>query len=283
MTAVAALPPLSDALRAAGIDARRSLGQNFLLDLNLTRKIARATGPLDGATVVEIGPGPGGLTRALFLEGARRVVAVERDDRFRPLLDDIRHAAGGALDIVQADALTVDWPALTMGEPVRLIANLPYNIATELLTTWLETEPWPSWFSHAALMFQREVADRIVAGPDDKAYGRLSVLAGWRAHAHKAFDVPPDAFVPKPKVVSTVVVLTPKDVGRDAPSPVAMRQVTAAAFGQRRKMLRSSLRPIFHDPAAVLADLAIAETARAEDLPVDAYIALARRYLSDRD
>ncbi|MEO1198252.1 MAG: 16S rRNA (adenine(1518)-N(6)/adenine(1519)-N(6))-dimethyltransferase RsmA [Pseudomonadota bacterium] len=275
--ALDALPSLSNSLRDAGIDARRALGQNFLLDLNLTRRIARTTGALEGTTVVEIGPGPGGLTRGLLLEGTAHVIAIERDARFLPLLERIGAAAPGRLSVHQADALKIDWPDIVGDHaPVRLIANLPYNIATELLTGWLDAEPWPSWFETAALMFQREVADRITAEPGDAAYGRLAVLCGWRCRAERLFDIPPDAFVPRPKVVSSVVRLTPKSVAPGDPSASALRRVTAAAFGQRRKMLRSSLKQVFATPIDVLDQCGIAETARAEELDRAAFLTLAK-------
>ncbi len=233
------LPPLREVIRRHGLAAKKSLGQNFLLDLNLTARIARAGGALDGVTVVEIGPGPGGLTRALLAEGAARVIAVERDARAIAALAEIAAHYPGRLTIVEGDALEFDAPAHLAGGRARVIANLPYNIATALLVDWLTVEPWPPWYDALVLMFQREVAERIVAVPGGKAYGRLSVLAGWRCEAKIMFEVAPSAFVPRPKVTSAVVRLVP----RAAPLPCdaqALQRVTEAAFGQRRKMLRQS-------------------------------------------
>jgi 16S rRNA (adenine1518-N6/adenine1519-N6)-dimethyltransferase len=269
------LPPLRDVIRRHELRAKRSLGQNFLLDLNLTGRIARAAGPLDGVTVVEIGPGPGGLTRALLSEGARRVIAIERDERAIAALEEIATRAPGRLIAVNADALSLDPRSLVVGGPVRIVANLPYNIATALLVRWLIIEPWPPWFDRLVLMFQREVAARIVAPPGGKDYGRLSVLAQWRTTARRLFDVKPSAFVPPPKVTSTLVELIP----RVAPLPcdrAALERVTAAAFGQRRKMLRQSLKSLGADPLRLLAAAAIEPTARAEEIPVEGFVALAR-------
>jgi 16S rRNA (adenine1518-N6/adenine1519-N6)-dimethyltransferase len=264
LSAIDDLPPLRDVVRTHGIDARKSLGQNFLYDLNLTSRIARTAGPLDGVTVVEIGPGPGGLTRALLAEGARRVVAVERDDRCLAALAEVAAHYPGRLEIVAGDALAMDWPAMALEPPVRIIANLPYNIGTPLLTGWIEAEPWPPFWESLTLMFQREVAERIVAGPEaPKDYGRLAVLCGWRTQARIAFDVPPSAFTPPPKVTSSVVHLLPR------PEPLPCRTadltaVTAAAFGQRRKMLRQSLKGLGGDPAELIAAAGLDPTARAE-------------------
>jgi len=194
------LPPLREVIRASGLSAKKSLGQNFLLDFNLTRRIARAAGPLEGATIVEVGPGPGGLTRALLLEGAARVVAIEKDERCLPALSDIAALYPGRLDIIAADAREVDYGALALPSPVRIVANLPYSVATPLLVGWLKTEPWPPWFDRLILMFQREVADRIVAKPRSKDYGRLAVLANWRSSPRILFTLPGAAFTPKPKV-----------------------------------------------------------------------------------
>ena len=253
--------------------ARKSLGQNFLLDLNLTARIARASGPLAGVTVVEVGSGPGGLTRALLAEGAHHVVAIERDRRCIAALEEIAAAAPGRLTIVNGDALAVDMAALAP-QPARIVANLPYNVATPLLVGWLKAEPWPPWYGSMTLMFQREVAERIVARPGSKAYGRLGVLAGWRAEAEILFDVSPRAFTPPPKVTSSVVRLTPR------PRPLAcdalvLERVTAAAFGQRRKMLRQSLKTLGLDAQALLAEAGIAETRRAEEIDVAGFVALA--------
>ena len=282
MSAIDDLPPLRDVVRTHGIDARKSLGQNFLYDLNLTSRIARTAGPLDGVTVVEIGPGPGGLTRALLAEGARRVVAVERDDRCLAALAEIATHYPGRLEVVAGDALAMDWPAMALAPPVRIIANLPYNIGTPLLTGWIEAEPWPPFWESLTLMFQREVAERIVAGPDaPRDYGRLAVLCGWRTQARIAFDVPPSAFTPPPKVTSSVVHLLPR------PEPLPCRTadltaVTAAAFGQRRKMLRQSLRGLGGDPAELLAAAGLDPTARAETVSVEGFVALARAWRERR-
>jgi 16S rRNA (adenine1518-N6/adenine1519-N6)-dimethyltransferase len=271
------LPPLREVIRRHGLAAKKSLGQNFLLDLNLTARIARAGGALDGVTAVEIGPGPGGLTRALLAEGAARVIAVERDARAIAALAEIAAHYSGRLSVVEGDALEFDAPAHLAGGRARVIANLPYNIATALLVDWLTAEPWPPWYDALVLMFQREVAERIVAAPGGKAYGRLSVLAGWRCDARIMFDVAPSAFVPRPKVTSAVVRLVP----RAAPLPCdaqALQRVTEAAFGQRRKMLRQSLKTLGRDPLALLETAGIAPTARAEEIPVAGFVKLARAF-----
>src|SRR5277367_1162405 len=240
------LPPLREVVAAHGLEARKALGQNFLFDLNLTRRIARAAGPLEGVAVVEVGPGPGGLTRALISEGARKVIAIERDARALGALAEISAHWPGRLEVIEGDALSVAPATLTDkagGAPLRIAANLPYNIATALLAGWLEAEPWPPFYDRLTLMFQREVARRIVATPAERAdYGRLAVLAGWRTSARLLFDVPASAFTPPPKVTSSVVELIP----RAAPEPCDPRLLSAAtqaAFGQRRKMLRQSLKP----------------------------------------
>ncbi len=266
------LPPLRAVIRSLELAARKSLGQNFILDLNLTRKIARSAGPLEGRTVVEIGPGPGGLTRGLFLEGAARVVALERDERCRPALDAVAAANGGRLDVRFADATATDWRALAAGIDGKAIiaANLPYNVATVLLIQWLESEPWPPWFERMALMFQREVAERIVAAPDTKAYGRLAVISQWRCEARIVMSLPPAAFTPPPKVSSAVVLLTPRARPEPACSVFTLGKVTAAAFGQRRKMLRVSLKQLVPMPELLLEKAGIRPTDRAEQLaPAD--------------
>jgi 16S rRNA (adenine1518-N6/adenine1519-N6)-dimethyltransferase len=271
------LPPLGSVVRSLGLSARKSLGQHFILDLNLTRRIARAAGPLDGTTVVEIGPGPGGLTRALLLEGAGRVIAVERDERCRPALEAIAARYPGRLQVHFADALGVDWPALLgrgTGKAV-IAANLPYNVATLLLTGWLDTEPWPPWFARMVLMFQREVAERIVAAPASKAYGRLAVLAQWRTRARLLFALKPEAFTPTPAVASAVVELTPLERPQPECRAETLARVTAAAFGQRRKMLRQSLKPLARDPEALLAATGLDPTARGETLTVRDFARLA--------
>ncbi|MGJ4856513.1 16S rRNA (adenine(1518)-N(6)/adenine(1519)-N(6))-dimethyltransferase RsmA [Labrys sp. KB_33_2] len=276
MVQIDTLPPLREVIRQHELMAKKSLGQNFLLDLNLTAKIARAGGSLEGVNVVEVGPGPGGLTRALLACGARHVVAVERDERCLAALAEIAAHYPGRLTVHAGDALEADWPALIAGleGPVRIAANLPYNVATPLLIGWLKTEPWPPWFQSMTLMFQKEVAERIVATEADDAYGRLGVLAGWRTEAEIVFDVPPSAFVPPPKVTSSVVHLRP----RPTPLPctaAALERVTQAAFGQRRKMLRQSLKGLGGDLAAALADTGLRPEMRAEEVPVAAFVALA--------
>jgi 16S rRNA (adenine1518-N6/adenine1519-N6)-dimethyltransferase len=278
MSEAGGLPPLRDVIRRHDLAARKSLGQNFLLDLNLTGRIARAAGPLDDVTVLEVGPGPGGLTRALLTEGAAHVLAVERDSRAIAALAEIAEHFPGRLSIVEDDALTFD-PRSRISSPTRIVANLPYNIATPLLIGWLSTEPWPPWFDMMVLMFQREVAERIVAPPGSKTYGRLSVLAQWRCEAKLLFDIAPSAFVPPPKVTSSLVRFVPKQ----APLPCDRRQlerVTQAAFGQRRKMLRQSLKSLTPDPATLLAAAGIDPTARAEEIPIEGFVKLAQT-LSD--
>jgi 16S rRNA (adenine1518-N6/adenine1519-N6)-dimethyltransferase len=275
MTAFDGLPPLREVIRRHGLIAKKSLGQNFLLDLNLTGRIARAAGKLEGITVVEIGPGPGGLTRALLAEGAAHVIAVERDARAIEALAEISAHYPGRLTVIEGDALAFDLSSIKAEGPLRIIANLPYNIATVLLTGWLETEPWPPRFDRLVLMFQREVAERLVAAPDSKAYGRLSVLTQWRATAKILFDISPSAFVPPPKVTSSVVELIP----RASPEPcdrAMLSRVTEAAFGQRRKMLRQSLKTLLPDPLPVLEAAGIAPTDRAEHIAVEGFVRLAR-------
>lgn len=275
MSAIDDLPPLRDVIRRHELSARKSLGQNFLLDLNLTARIARAAGSLDTHTIVEIGPGPGGLTRALLALGARRVIAVERDDRAIAALQEIAARYPGRLEIVAADALKFDPRPMLGGERAKIVANLPYNIATVLLTGWLAAEPWPPWYDQMVLMFQREVAERIVARVDDDAYGRLAVFAGWRTEAKIMFDVAPGAFVPAPKVTSSVVRLTP----RATPLPCdrrALERITEAAFGQRRKMLRQSLKSLGVDPLRLAAAADVDPTRRAETVPIDGFVAMAR-------
>jgi 16S rRNA (adenine1518-N6/adenine1519-N6)-dimethyltransferase len=275
------LPPLREVIRRHGLIAKKSLGQNFLLDLNLAARIARAAEALAGITVLEIGSGPGGLTRALLALGAKRVIAVERDERAIAALQDIAQHYPGRLEIVPGDALTFDaGPYIEQG-PIRIVANLPYNIATALLVSWVSAEPWPPWYDAAILMFQREVAERIVAVPGSKSYGRLSVLVQWRCEPRILFDVHPSAFVPAPKVTSSLVRLTPRTVplrcGRGL-----LEAVTQAAFGQRRKMLRQSLRSLGTDASALLSAAGLNPTARAEDIPVAGFVALARALATQR-
>ncbi|MDT8345383.1 MAG: 16S rRNA (adenine(1518)-N(6)/adenine(1519)-N(6))-dimethyltransferase RsmA [Thermohalobaculum sp.] len=274
MSAPDGLPPLREVIARHGLAAKKSLGQNFLLDLNLTARIARASGPLAGAEVVEIGPGPGGLTRALLSEGAARVVAIERDARCLEALAEIAAQYPGRLTVIAGDALDVD-PRPHLSGPARIVANLPYNIGTELLVRWLTPPAWPPFWESLTLMFQREVAERIVAAPGTKAYGRLSVLAQWRTTARIAFDVPPSAFVPAPKVTSSVVHIRPT-APRAPIDPGLLERVVAAAFSQRRKMLRQSLKALGGDPLAPLAAAGIDPTRRAETLSVDEFLTLAR-------
>jgi 16S rRNA (adenine1518-N6/adenine1519-N6)-dimethyltransferase len=268
------LPPLRDVIRRHGLTPKKSLGQHFLFDLNLTTRIARAAEPLENITVVEIGPGPGGLTRALLALGARRLVAIERDPRAVNALAEVAARYPGRLEVIAGDALEIDQRELLGPERARVVANLPYNIATPLLLAWLTVEPWPPWYDSLVLMFQREVAERIVAMPGGKTYGRLSVLTGWRTEAKILFDVPRSAFVPPPKVTSSVVRLTPKPVPL-ACDVNALQRVTEAAFGQRRKMLRQSLKSLDVDASNLLVEAGIEPTARAEQIPVDGFIALA--------
>ncbi len=266
-----ALPPLREVIAAHGLDARKGLGQHFLLDGNITAKIVRAAGDLTGVSVIEIGPGPGGLTRALLDSAATRVIAIERDQRCLAALASLQAAAGDRLALIHADALTVD--AAGLGEaPRAIIANLPYNVGTALLTRWLNTAPA---FRSLTLMFQREVAERLVAAPGSGAYGRLSVLCQWLCQAEIAFHLPARAFVPPPKVASSVVHLVPRSLPLDAPSQATVSSVTAAAFGQRRKMLRTALKPL-GDAEWLLEQAGIDGTRRAESLGIDAFLALAR-------
>ena len=277
MTAVDDLPPLREVIRRYGLTAKRALGQNYLLDFNLIGRIARAAGPLKGVDVIEIGPGPGGLTRTLLAQGARRVIAIERDSRALGALDDIARRNPGRLLIVEGDALALDARSFLDDAPARVVANLPYNIASALLLSWLTVEPWPPWYDRLVLMFQREVAERIVAGPGSKAYGRLSVLAGWRSQARILFDVSRKAFVPPPKVTSSLVSLIPRRRPL-ACERLALERVTQSAFGQRRKMLRQSLKSLGTDSAALLAAAEIDPTARAEDVSVAQFVNLARAF-----
>ncbi len=261
------LPPLRDVIEAHGLKANKALGQNFLFDLNLTRRIARAAFPLEGFTIVEVGPGPGGLTRALLAEGASHVIAVERDTRALPALQEIAAHYPGKLEIISGDAMEVDWAKLIKG-PAKIVANLPYNIATPLLIGWLSVEPWPPWFSSLTLMFQKEVAERIAAKAGADAYGRLSVISQWRCEAKKLFDVNRSAFTPSPKITSSIVQLIPRAVCSPPCTLKNLERVTAAGFGQRRKMLRQSLKAAFDQPEAVLEGLGIAPTKRAEELTI---------------
>jgi len=264
------LPPLREVIAEHGLFARKSLGQNFLLDLNLTRKIARQAGSLDTCDVLEIGPGPGGLTRALLMEGARKVVAIERDHRCLDALADIAAAFPGRLTVLEGDALQVD-PLPHLTPPIRIVANLPYNVGTELLTRWLDTNAWPPFWTSLTLMFQKEVAERIVAGPGSKAYGRLSILAHWRALPAIVMEVPPRAFTPPPKVTSAVVHLTALDEPRFPADRAKLSQVVARAFGQRRKMLRASLKSYGPAISEILEAAGIPPTARAEEIDLERF------------
>jgi len=271
-TSIDGLPPLRAVIERHQLAAKKALGQNFLLDLNLTSKIARTAGALEDVTVIEVGPGPGGLTRALLLNGARKVVAIERDERCLAALAEIADHYPGRLDIVAGDALKADFAALAGGAPVKIVANLPYNVGTELLVRWLTARHWPPFYRSMTLMFQREVAERITAGPGTEHYGRLGVLAGWRTEAKIAFDVPAQAFTPPPKVTSSVVHLTPRAEPLAA-DVVRLGRVTEAAFGQRRKMLRQSLKPVGGE--RLLEAAGIDGTRRAETLSVEEFVRLA--------
>ncbi len=269
------LPPLRDVIERHGLQAKKALGQNFLLDLNLTGKIARAAGDLSDSTVIEVGPGPGGLTRALLSAGARRIIAIERDERCLAALAEVSNHYPGRLEVISGDALKTDFSALahaaSQGGPVRIAANLPYNIGTELLIRWLTVADWPPFYQSMTLMFQREVAERIVAGAGGDAYGRLGVLAGWRTEARIAFDVPPQAFTPPPKVTSSVVHLVPRAIPL-ATDVKKLGRVTEAAFGQRRKMLRQSVKSLGGE--ALLMRAGIDPTRRAETLSVEEFVRL---------
>lgn len=269
------LPPLRDIIANFAIDAKKSLGQNFLFDLNLTSKIARAAGPLDQTTVIEIGPGPGGLTRALLAEGAKQVIAIERDPRCRPALEQIAQHYPDRMTILEGDALRLTYPPVPVSGNVKIVANLPYNIGTELLLRWVATPIWPPFYSELVLMFQKEVAERIIATRDKpKAYGRLGVLCGWRTEAKILFDLPSSAFTPPPKVTSSVIRIRP----RAEPLTCDIRKlerVTQAAFGQRRKMLRQSLKSLGLDPQGLFDATGLDPEARAETLRIEDFVALA--------
>lgn len=272
MATLDGLPPLRDVVQKHGLDARKALGQNFLFDLNLTQKIARTAGSLKDTTVIEVGPGPGGLTRAILSMEAKKVIAVERDPRCLPVLQEISNHYPGRLEVIEGDALKTDFETLVTEGPVKIIANLPYNVGTQLLVNWLLPQTWPPFYDSMTLMFQREVGERIVAQAGDDAYGRLGVLAGWRTDAHMAFDVPAQAFSPPPKVTSTVVHLLPKTnpIVCDASQ---LEKVTLAAFGQRRKMLRQSLKPLGGE--TLLNKANIDPQRRAETLSIEEFCKLA--------
>ena len=275
MSGIDALPPLREVIAAHGLSAQKALGQNFILDLNVTARIARLAGDLSGHDVLEIGPGPGGLTRGLLAEGARRVVAIERDRRCLPALEQIARACPGRLVVIEGDALAVD-PREHLDPPVRVVANLPYNVGTELLIRWLTPERWPPFWDSLTLMFQREVAERITAAPGSKAYGRLSVLAQWRTQARIVMRLPPAAFTPPPSVSSAVVQVTALPAPRFPADAQILERVVAAAFNQRRKMLRSALKGIAPDISAVLARAGLSPELRAEQVSVEGFCALAR-------
>lgn len=271
------LPPLREVIAAHGLSARKALGQNFLLDLNLTTKIARSAGDLSVCDVLEIGPGPGGLTRALLMEGARHVVAIERDGRCILALQQIAEAYAGRLTVIEGDALTTD-PEPLLTPPVRIVANLPYNVGTELLVGWLTPPDWPPFWTSLTLMFQKEVAERIVARPGSKAYGRLSILAQWRCQTRILFEIQPQAFTPPPKVTSAVVHLERLEAPRHPAEGGSLFRIVAKAFGQRRKMLRSSLRGLVPDTEALLRSAHIAPTARAEEITLKEFCRLSEAY-----
>ncbi|MEQ9673783.1 16S rRNA (adenine(1518)-N(6)/adenine(1519)-N(6))-dimethyltransferase RsmA [Roseovarius indicus] len=277
MSAIDTLPPLREVIATHGLSARKSLGQNFLLDLNLTAKIARAAGDLAGSDVLEIGPGPGGLTRGLLAEGARKVLAVEKDSRCIPALEEIAAACPGRLQIIEGDALEVD-PLAHLTPPIRIAANLPYNVGTELLVRWLTPKDWPPFWESLTLMFQREVAERIVAQPGGKAYGRLAVLAQWRCDARIVMSLPPGAFSPPPKVSSAVVHLTALPAPRYPANPKILQDVVARAFNQRRKMLRAALKGLGPDIEDRLLAAGIKPTDRAEVVSLEQFCALARGF-----
>ncbi|RBI82934.1 16S rRNA (adenine(1518)-N(6)/adenine(1519)-N(6))-dimethyltransferase [Rhodosalinus halophilus] len=275
MSGLETLPPLREVIARHGLAARKALGQNFILDLNLTRRIARTAGDLSASDVFEVGPGPGGLTRGLLMEGARHVLAVEKDARCLPALEEIAAAAPGRLTVLQGDALQVD-PTRHLAPPIRVVANLPYNVGTELLVRWLTPADWPPWWASLTLMFQKEVAERIVARPGGRAYGRLAVLAQWRAEARIAFALPPAAFTPPPRVSSAVVHIEALGAPRHPAPAATLQRVTAAAFNQRRKMLRTALKGLAPDIETHLEAAGIDPTARAETVSIERFCALAR-------
>ena len=277
MSQIDDLPPLRDVIRTHELAAKKSLGQNFLLDLNLTAKIARLAGDLSGSDILEIGPGPGGLTRGLLAEGARRVLAIEKDSRCLAALKDIQSRYPGRLDVVNVDALEFD-PSEHLTAPIKVVANLPYNVGTELLIRWLTPETWPPYWDSLTLMFQKEVAERIVALPGSKAYGRLSILAQWRAEAEIVMDLPPEAFSPAPKVRSAVVHIRARPEPTFPADPQHLSRIVAAAFNQRRKMLRSSLKGLAKDAEARISAAGIDPTARAETLSIEQFCALSRAF-----
>jgi len=275
MSQIDGLPPLRDVIATHQLSAKKALGQNFLLDLNLTAKIARSAGDLSGSDILEIGPGPGGLTRGLLAEGARKVLAIEKDARCLPALAEIAAAYPGRLEVIEGDALKVD-PLDYLTPPIKIAANLPYNVGTELLVRWLTPKVWPPFWTSLTLMFQREVAERIVAKPGSKAYGRLAILAQWRTEARIVIDLPPQAFTPPPKVSSAVVHLTALPAPRYPADPDILSRTVAAAFNQRRKMLRAALKGVAPNIEDHLAAVGIPPTERAEQVSLEAFCALAR-------
>lgn len=275
MNTIDPLPPLRDVIERYELSARKSLGQNFLLDLNLTAKIARQAGDLSQCDVLEIGPGPGGLTRGLLSQGARKVLAIEKDARCLPALDEIAQAYPNRLQVIEGDALGID-PLVHLTPPIRVTSNLPYNVGTELLIRWLTPKQWPPYWQSLTLMFQREVAKRIVAEPGSKAYGRLALLAQWRCDARIVINLPPEAFSPPPKVSSAVVHLTALSEPRFPANFKTLERLVATAFNQRRKMLRSSLKSISPDIEDRLRAAGLKPTERAEQIPLEGFCALAR-------
>ncbi|MCB1408540.1 MAG: 16S rRNA (adenine(1518)-N(6)/adenine(1519)-N(6))-dimethyltransferase RsmA [Rhodobacter sp.] len=275
MAQIDGLPPLREVIATHDLQAKKALGQNFLLDLNLTARIARAAGDLTGADVIEVGPGPGGLTRGLLAEGARRVLAIEKDPRCLPALAEIAAAYPGRLQVIGGDALEID-PLDHLTPPIKIVANLPYNVGTELLVRWLTPPAWPPFWTSLTLMFQKEVAERIVARPGSKAYGRLALLAQWRSEARIVLTLPPSAFTPPPKIDSAVVHLTALPQPRYPAPAKLLERVVAAAFNQRRKMLRAALKSLDPQIEGRLDRLGIAPTARAEEIGLEQFCALAR-------
>jgi len=271
------LPPLRDVIAIHGIAAKKSLGQNFLLDLNLTAKIARMAGDLSGSDILEVGPGPGGLTRGLLAEGARKVLAIEKDERCMSALAEIEAAYPNRLQVINADALDIE-PTQYLDAPIKIAANLPYNVGTELLVRWLTPKDWPPFWDSLTLMFQREVAQRIVAQPGSKAYGRLAILSQWRSDPKIVLDLPPEAFTPAPKVSSAVVHLKAFPQARFEADPEILNKVVAAGFNQRRKMLRSALKSLAPDIEDRLLSAGIKPTERAEQVPLEGFCALARTF-----
>jgi len=282
MSAIDDLPPLSQVIATHGLSARKSLGQNFLLDLNLTAKIARQAGELSGCDVLEIGPGPGGLTRGLLAEGARRVLAVEKDARCMAPLAEIADAYPGRLEITNADALNLDLRG-QLNPPIRVVSNLPYNVGTELLVRWLTPPQWPPFWDSLTLMFQKEVAQRIIAQPGAKAYGRLAILAQWRADVRIVMELPPEAFTPPPKVHSAVVHIQALGEPRFPAEPKILSQVVAKAFNQRRKMLRAALKGLAPDIEDLILAAGLKPTERAEQVPIEGFCALARQVAAARE